>query len=261
MKEIDNRIYDRLAPVWWDDEANGTLSTIRFFINPVRFGYFRAVLEERRGGRAAGASVLDAGCGGGFLSEEFARLGCRVAGVDLSRESIAAARAHAVREELDVAYAAGDAGRLPFRDGSFDAACCCDVLEHVADPEGVIAEIARVLRPGGVFFYDTVNRTPASWLVVIKVMQEWKATAFAEPGVHVWRMFLKPAELACMTGRHGLEPGETRGLSPGWNMAAHCLNLRRRARGKISFRELGGRLGFHAGRNTWVSYMGYTVKK
>ena len=69
----------------------------------------------------------------------------------------------------------------------------------------VIAEIARVLRPGGLFLYDTINRTFMSKLAAIKIMQEWPSTAFAGPNTHVWERFIKPAELVATLERHGLE--------------------------------------------------------
>src|SRR5829696_9247759 len=56
----------------------------------------------------------------------------------------------------------GNRGRAAFADGEFPAAYCCDVLEHVDDVGRTVAEIARVLEPGGVFLYDTVNRTMRS---------------------------------------------------------------------------------------------------
>ena len=88
-----------------------------------------------------------------------------------------------------------DGGALPFKPEVIDFVCCCDALAHVGEPARIIAEVVRVLKSGGIFFYDTVNRTLASWLVMIKIMQAWKATAFLEPDTHLWRMFIKPKEL------------------------------------------------------------------
>jgi 2-polyprenyl-6-hydroxyphenyl methylase / 3-demethylubiquinone-9 3-methyltransferase len=69
------------------------------------------------------------------------------------------------------------------------------VLEHVDDVGRTIAEIARVLEPGGVFLYDTVNRTRRSKLLMLKIAQHWSATAWAEPNLHDFDMFLRPEEL------------------------------------------------------------------
>ncbi len=114
---IDNTIYDRFAQTWWDER--GVLFTLAA-LNPARFGYMRRVLLEELGLTPAGLSVLDVGCGGGLLAEEFARLGFAVTGVDPSHQSLAVARRHAASQQLRIAYqrAAGEA--LPFAGGSFD---------------------------------------------------------------------------------------------------------------------------------------------
>jgi len=85
--------------------------------------------------------ALDIGCGGGFLAEEFARLGCQVVGVDPSAVSIDRARRHAVAAGLDIDYRVGVGERLPVGDSEFDIAYCCDVLEHVSDVDAVIGEM------------------------------------------------------------------------------------------------------------------------
>ena len=91
---------------------------------------------------------------------------------------------------------------------------CCDVLEHVQDLPKVISEILRVLKPVGVFFYDTLNRTFISKLVAIKIWQEWKRWAFMPPNLHVWKMFIKPAEIRELLQQKGLEWKEQTGSEP-----------------------------------------------
>src|SRR5438046_6696824 len=88
--------------------------------------------------------VLDIGCGGGLLAEEFARLGCHVTGIDPSEPSLAVARAHALQEDLAIEYREGVGESLPFADAYFDIVYCCDVLEHVNNLEAVISAVARV---------------------------------------------------------------------------------------------------------------------
>src|SRR5262245_5027389 len=152
-----------MAGTWWDEA--GFLHTLAA-LNPARFGYMRRVLIEELGLDPAGLPVLDIGCGGGLLAEEFARLGCNVTGLDPSEESLAAARTHAAAQGLAIDYHCAPGEALPFGDASFDVVYCCDVLEHVHDLPQVIAETARVLRPGGTYLYDTINRTLRSRLVM-----------------------------------------------------------------------------------------------
>lgn len=258
--KIDNEVYRRLGHAWWDEDV-GEFSTLRFWINPVRFGYFERVLKQEKALERGQRRLLDVGCGGGLLAEEFARAGFEVTGVDPAPESIDTARTHASASGLCIEYHIGAGERLPFPDASFDHAACCDVLEHVDEVDRVIGEIARALRPGGLFFYDTVNRTIISKIAVIKVMQEWRSTAFGSPNSHVWEKFIKPAELVAICERHGLEPREMRGIMPRRNAIGTLLDFRRRVQGKLTFKELGQRLGFQESEHLEASYMGYAKKR
>jgi len=257
--KVNNEFYRQIAHAWWDDDV-GVFSTIRFFVNPIRFGFFSRILEQRRASKTSLAG-LDVGCGGGILAEEFARLGCKVTGIDPVPEAIKAAQLHASLSGLAIEYKVGSGENLPFEKASFDVVACCDVLEHVDDVERVASEIARVIKPGGLFLYDTINRTFMSKIAVIKVMQEWPATAFAEPNSHVWDRFITPRELADLLNRHGFNNYEMRGISVRSNPISVLLNFHRRVRGKITFKELGQRLGFHESNDLRVSYMGVALKR
>lgn len=254
---VDNSLYDQMAETWWDEDS--FLSILRTALNPVRFGYFRKTLEslhiDPQGKRA-----LDIGCGGGLLAEEFARLGCRVTGIDPSLASLDAARAHAARMALAIEYRPGAGEQIPFDDAAFDIAYCCDVLEHVEDLDKVIAETARVLKRGGIYFYDTINRTPASRLVAIKVFQDWSWTSFLPRTLHDWNMFIRPEELRRLMNRYGLEYHDVVGIQPGVNRLAILRALRDRKRGRITYAEMGRRLQMTAGRNVGTMYMGYALK-
>jgi 2-polyprenyl-6-hydroxyphenyl methylase / 3-demethylubiquinone-9 3-methyltransferase len=256
---VNNDLYRQLGHAWWDDNV-GEFSTLRFFVNPVRFGYFKRILDRERGPAQSGLALLDVGCGGGILAEDFARAGLRVTGVDPAPESIQTAQAHALASGLSIEYRTGSGEQLPLADAAFDLVACCDVLEHVDDVDRVVGEVARVLKPGGLFFFDTVNRTFVSKIAMIKVMQEWRSTAFVGPNCHVWERFIKPAELRQALARHGLEQRDVRGITSHCSPLAVWLNCRRRAKGQISFRELGQRLAFCEGDDLDVSYMGYAQR-
>ena len=258
-QQVDNDIYRRLGHAWWDDDV-GEFSTLRFWFNPVRFGYFARVLGREKALERGRRRLLDVGCGGGLLAEEFARAGFDVTGIDPAPESIETARAHASLSGLSIEYRAGTGEDLPFKEASFDHVACCDVLEHVNDVDRVICEIGRVLKPGGLLFYDTINRTMISKIAVIKVMQEWRSTAFAEPNSHVWEKFIQPAELVALFERYGLDQCEMRGIVPRRNPIAMLFDFRQRARGRITFKELGRRLDFRESDHLEASYMGYARK-
>lgn len=259
--QIDNEMYNRKGIDWWNEGGGGDLTSLRYLVNPVRFAYFHKILRLREHAGHHARTVLDIGCGGGFLSEEFAKLGLEVTGIDPAAASVESARTHAEREGLRIDYRTGCGEKPPFDDGSFDVVLCCDVLEHVDSVEEVIGQVARVLKPGGVFFYDTINRTFRSKIAVIKVMQEWRWTAFAQPNSHVWDKFIKPDELTAMLSNKSLANREMRGISAGGNPVSTILALRRCANGKMTFRELGQRMPFRESDDISVSYMGYATKE
>jgi len=256
---IDNDVYNRHAAGWWDEDE--PLNLLHGSVTPARFGYFVAVLK-RLGRDPSGLRALDIGCGGGFLAEEFARVGCRVVGVDPSAPSLETARHHAADCELEIDYRLGSGEDLPVQDAEFDLAYCCDVLEHVTDLDQVLHETARALKPGGTYLFDTVNLTLVSKLLAIKVMQEWRATRAFDTPVHEWNMFIKPQELASTMARHGLRLHETVGLGPrAKNPASVVLGFVRARRGRMSYGELSRRLDFGQTRPRWVSYMGYATRE
>ncbi len=209
---IDNDVYDREGEGWWEED--NPLNILHGSITPGRFAYFREVLTDRLGPDLGDLGALDIGCGGGFLAEEFARLGLRVVGVDPSAVSMETARRHAAGNGLDLDYRVGFGERLPVADDEFELVYCCDVLEHVSELDAVISETARALKPGRFFLFDTINRTLASKLLANKVTQEWRLTRFTDVTVHEWGMFIKPEEFVVTFGRHGLRMGEIVGLGP-----------------------------------------------
>jgi len=256
---VDNEIYNRLAHTWWDQD--GALVILRTGLNNARFGYFKGVMLDQLGLDPKGLRTLDIGCGGGYLAEEFAKLGCRVTGIDPSERSIEAARAHARATGLDIDYHSGSGESIPFEDGTFDLVYCCDVLEHVSDLEGVIAETSRVLKPGGIYLFDTINRTWRSWLIEIQVMQKWSVTRVQPKDLHDWKMFIKPRELREVMLRHGLEEQGVIGLKPRASPLGLFRTLRGVQKGTVSYAEAGRRLDMGVTRDMNELYMGFAVRK
>jgi 2-polyprenyl-6-hydroxyphenyl methylase / 3-demethylubiquinone-9 3-methyltransferase len=255
---VDNDVYERLGGSWWDEAS--PLNLLHGSFTPGRLAYFRNVLGRRYGDGLAGLRVLDIGCGGGFLAEEFAALGCQVTGVDPSAASIGTARAHAAGRGLRIDYRVGTGEQLPAPDAAFDVACCCDVLEHVPDVDRVISETARVLKPGGLYLFDTINRTLASRLLAIKVMQQWRLTRLTDVAIHDWDMFITPAELASILQRHGLAPGEMTGLGARAKPLATLRGFISARLGRITYGELSRRLNVGQVGSTAVSYIGFATK-
>jgi 2-polyprenyl-6-hydroxyphenyl methylase/3-demethylubiquinone-9 3-methyltransferase len=255
---IDNDVYDLLGESWWDETS--PLNILHGSITPGRFAYFRDVLARHLSAETTGLRALDIGCGGGFLAEEFAALGCQVTGVDPSAASIAAARAHAAGRGLTIDYRVGSGEDLPVSDAEFDVAYCSDVLEHVSDLDRVIEETARVLKPGGLYLFDTINRTLPSKLVMIKLMQEWPLTRLTDVAIHDWDMFITPAELDGHLTRHGLAAAEMTGLGTHANPFGVLRSFASARRGRITYGELSRRLDVGRISSRAVSYMGFATK-
>ena len=254
---IDNEVYQTYGHEWWSENAGFNVFSLRYCMNPVRYGYFKRRLRELR---LPGGTVLDVGCGGGLLAEEFARDGFAVTGIDPATRSLEAAREHAADTNLKIDYREGKGEALPFPDGSFDIVACCDVLEHVDDLGLVIVEVARTLRAGGVFCYDTVNRTWFSKLALIKISQDWGFTSWSKPNVHVWEKFIKPAELIAVMNRRGLANQELRGISARRNPLALIAGLHALKKGRLSNREMAAVFALRESEDLRASYMGYAVK-
>lgn len=255
---LDNDVYDRLGGSWWDDD--NPLALLHGSMTAGRLEYFRGVLD-RLGRLPAGndrPAVLDIGSGGGFLAEEFARLGFAVTGVEPSEASVRTARDHAAAGGLDIDYRTGVGERLPVPSAAFDVACCSDVLEHVDDVGRVLAETSRALRPGGVYLFDTPNRTVASKLATA-MTQEWRLTRVVDFPAHDWSRFLTPGELADRLRDHGLVVQEVVGLGPRAGIATLLGSLVRLRRGRLSYRRVSERFDMGQTRSRALFSMGFAI--
>jgi 2-polyprenyl-6-hydroxyphenyl methylase/3-demethylubiquinone-9 3-methyltransferase len=257
-KGINNALYNEQGNTWWDE--NQCLHLLKSSVNPARARYFARLLDQVLKFEYRGAAALDVGCGGGILAEEFAGMGFRVTGIDPSEQSLNTARQHAQSTGLSILYQDGTGESIPFVDNTYPVVYCCDVLEHVRNLPKVISEIYRVTKPGGVFFFDTLNRTFLSKLVAIKIWQEWKSTAFMPPRLHEWRMFIRPEELKGLLAQVGFEFKEFRGTSPDISIPKMISLLRKRAKGVIGYKELGQRFKLVESNDLRILYMGYAVK-
>jgi 2-polyprenyl-6-hydroxyphenyl methylase / 3-demethylubiquinone-9 3-methyltransferase len=188
------------AAHWWD--KNGPLKTLHD-INNTRLSFVcqHTALKDAR--------VLDVGCGGGIFSEAMAEVGALVTGIDASEEGITAARAHAMKQKIAVDYQA-----IPIEDyvsEPFDVITCMELLEHVADPKLLLTHCKRLLKPGGMLFVSTINRTLKAYLSAI-VIAEYLLGLLPRQ-THDYHEFIKPSELACMTRSLDLDLVAMQGLS------------------------------------------------
>lgn len=224
-------IYDDVAAQWWSDDIRW-VRTLKNMV-PGRLSWFDKRFDWQ------GKDVLDLGCAGGFMAEALDDRGARVTGIDPAKEAIAAASAHAATEGRSIRYDVGVGEALPYADQSFDAVVCVDVLEHVQDLTKVVSEVSRVLRPGGCFLFDTINRNPIARLATITMAED--VLKLLPKGTHDPEMFIKPSELRDALETAGFRVGQMVGLGP---------------------RGINGRGDFIFGRvpGTMIIYMGTATK-
>ena len=205
IDEAEITRFAALAGEWW--QADGPFRALHA-LNVPRLTYIRdriCQLHERDIASAkplAGLRILDIGCGGGLIAEPLARLGGVITAIDAGDETIAAARLHADQSGLAIDYRQISAEELAASGDRFDCVLTLEVVEHVADLGGFLAASAQLVRPGGMFFAATLNRTAASYILGIVAAE--RILRWLPPGTHQWLKFVRPSELVAPLRRHGV---------------------------------------------------------
>jgi len=194
MARNDPRQYDELGDQWW---RPGGYFEMLHWLAAARAGLIPPADRP-------GAVLLDAGCGGGLLAPHLRGKGYRHVGVDLRSAGLRQASEHGVRPVN------GDVTALPIASGSVDVVAAGEILEHVTDLPAAVAELARVLRPGGLLVLDTVNDNALSRFITVTA-GEW--LGFAPPNLHDPALFVRPRRLIAEFARHGVRV-EVRGARP-----------------------------------------------
>jgi 2-polyprenyl-6-hydroxyphenyl methylase/3-demethylubiquinone-9 3-methyltransferase len=190
----DPRQYDDLAGEWW--RPGGGFEILHWLARS------RAALVPPAAHPAA--VLVDAGCGGGLLAPHVERLGYRHVGVDLRRSGLEQSAARGVTPVT------GDVTALPLADGAADVVVAGEILEHVPDLRAAVAELCRVLRPGGLLVLDTVNGTRLGRFLTVTLGERF---GVAPVGLHDPDLFVDPGELTAECAKHGV-PLLVRGLRP-----------------------------------------------
>ncbi len=228
--------YDDLVEEWW--RPRGAFAALHWLATERG----RLVPPAPR----PGAVLLDVGCGGGLLAPHLAGRGYRHVGVDLGAAACRVSRTHGV-EPLQA-----DAARLPLRDASVDVVVAGEILEHVPDLDAVVAEIGRVLRPGGLLVLDTLADTRRCRFLLVTVGER---LPFVPRGIHDPVLFVDPARLR----RLAADAGITLEL---WGLQPHLLDGVRwllRRRDDVRFRRVRDLGAVFAGRGVRETAAGPTA--
>lgn len=197
--------FDALAADFWNRE--GEFKTLHQ-INPIRVAFLETLMALR------GKRVADIGCGGGILAESLDEKGAYVTGIDLSEVGIGAAKQHQQTSRSNVDYrvqsVADFAEVCRTENALLDGVFCMEMLEHVEDPAGIVADCAKMLKPNGIAVFSTINRTKKAHLLAV-IMAEY-VLRMVPQGTHNPALFIKPSELQRMAGDAGLSPLDITGF-------------------------------------------------
>ena len=177
--------FEALASRWWDRESE---FKPLHDINPLRTNYID------RHASLAGKKVLDVGCGGGILSEAMAQRGADVTGIDMGEAPLNIAKLHALESGVTVKYQQIPVEQLADEmPATFDIVTCLEMLEHVPDPASIIQACYKLVKPGGMVFFSTINRNPKAYAMAI-IGAEY-IMRMLPAGTHDYDKFIKPSEL------------------------------------------------------------------
>ena len=202
--------FGKLAADWWDPRGS---SAMLHKLNPVRLAYIRDwadqhwALDERSRSPLEGKSALDVGCGAGLLAEPLARLGAQVTAIDPAAELIAAAREHAAGQGLAIDYRVSAVEDLS---GTFDLITSMEVIEHTANPQQFLNDLARRLAPNGLLIMSTPNATAWSRLITITLAEGIGAIP---KGTHDFEKFIAPERMKQLMANAGLQCLDVEGLA------------------------------------------------
>ncbi|MBT0586358.1 bifunctional 2-polyprenyl-6-hydroxyphenol methylase/3-demethylubiquinol 3-O-methyltransferase UbiG [Alteromonas oceanisediminis] len=195
--------FSAIATRWWD--KSGEFKPLHD-INPLRVAF---IAEQANG--LFGKNIVDVGCGGGILSEAMAAMGANVTGIDMSSEALEVAKLHGLESQIDVTYHTSTAEAYAEQHAdTFDIVTCLEMLEHVPEPASVVQACARLVKPGGLVFFSTLNRNVKSYLMAI-VGAEYLLNLVPK-GTHSYAKFIQPSELLNMVDSTSLVPLRSTGL-------------------------------------------------
>ncbi|MGE0230844.1 MAG: bifunctional 2-polyprenyl-6-hydroxyphenol methylase/3-demethylubiquinol 3-O-methyltransferase UbiG [Flavobacteriaceae bacterium] len=213
VDEAEIQRFSALADTWWD--PRGKMGVLHKF-NPVRLAFIRDTVARHfgrdpgDGETLKGLRLLDIGCGGGLLCEPMARLGADVVGADASPTNIEVAKIHSGRSGLVIDYREATAEGLAEAGETFDVVLNMEVIEHVADTGLFMRACTGMVRPGGLMFVATINRTAKAFALAI-VGGEY-VLRWLPRGTHSWNKFVRPEELSALLSAGNMRIVEETGV-------------------------------------------------
>jgi 2-polyprenyl-6-hydroxyphenyl methylase / 3-demethylubiquinone-9 3-methyltransferase len=201
--------FSGMDDTWWDPRKNPLVS-----MNPIRVHYILDTLKRFKSLNdppLLKLKALDVGCGGGLLSESLARLGASVTAIDPSTPLVERAQQHAIHDPRtkSIDYRGGVALE-DLSDEQYDIICILEVIEHATDADSIFQAAASLLKPDGVLYISTMNRTWKSYALAI-IGAEY-VMGYLPIGTHDWNRFLSPQEVEERIKRANLKAVDVSGM-------------------------------------------------
>ena len=208
-KEIEK--FSKMAKEWWNPEGN--FKPLHKF-NPIRIEYIKKNIIEslklkNKKKPLEKIKILDVGCGGGLLSEPMSRMGAEVTGIDASNKNINIAKIHSKQSGLKIKYICTSPEKLK-SDFKFDVILNMEIVEHVENVNLFLKTCSKLLKPNGIMFVATLNKTFKSYIFAIigaEYIMKWLPI-----GTHEWEKFVKPDELINIQKKNNLKLDKLDGM-------------------------------------------------
>ena len=209
-KEEINK-FTKMADEWWNPE--GKFKPLHKF-NPIRIKYIKDNVishfkKNKKKNSLKGLEFLDIGCGGGLLSEPFARLGANITGIDASDKNIKIAKIHSKKSNLKINYICSSPENLNLNK-KFDVVLNMEVVEHIEDLNFFISKSGKFLKKNGLMFVATLNKTLKSYIFAIlgaEYVLRWLPI-----GTHEWEKFVEPSNLINIATKNNLKIDQIDGI-------------------------------------------------
>ncbi|TWX71712.1 bifunctional 2-polyprenyl-6-hydroxyphenol methylase/3-demethylubiquinol 3-O-methyltransferase UbiG [Colwellia demingiae] len=217
--------FEQVASQWWD--LTGDFKPLHQ-INPLRVQFISQHIALQSEGIHPkngfyDMQIIDVGCGGGILSESLAKLGANVTGIDMGTEPLNVAKLHALETGVSINYQKITAEEKALQNpGTFDVVTCMEMLEHVPDPASVIQACSTLVKPGGLIFFSTLNKSIKSYLLAILAAE--KLLKIVPDGTHDHDKFIRPSQLIGWAEEHGLKCIDASGIHYNPITGNHKLN-------------------------------------
>lgn len=206
--------FEKMALEWWNPQ--GKFRPLHKF-NPSRINFMRQKicdfysLDHKSLRPFNNLSILDIGCGGGLIAEPFHNMGGDVLGIDASSINVEIAKTHAQQNNLNITYLASTAEDLVKENKQFDVVLALEIIEHVNDVELFVKSCASLVKPNGLLFISTINKTLKS-LALAKIGAEY-ILRWLPIGTHDYQKFIKPSQILTISSNYNLEIIELTGFS------------------------------------------------